>query len=84
MSNKSSLTGKTIAILATDGFEQAELVEPKKNLENEGAKVEILSLKEGKIKGWDETDWEPPSKSTARLPTPNLPSSTHWSSRAVR
>jgi protease I len=57
MSNKSSLTGKTIAILATDGFEQAELVEPKKNLENEGAKVEILSLKEGKIKGWDETDW---------------------------
>jgi protease I len=57
MTNKSLLTGKTIAMLATDGFEQAELVEPKKNLENEGAKVEILSLKEGKIKGWDETDW---------------------------
>jgi protease I len=51
------LNGKKIAILATDGFEQVELTEPKKNLENAGAKVDILSLKEGKIKGWDKTDW---------------------------
>jgi protease I len=51
------LNGKKIAILATDGFEQAELTEPKKNLEEAGAKVEVLSTKEGKIKGWDKTDW---------------------------
>jgi protease I len=51
------LNGKKIAILATDGFEQAELTEPKKNLEEAGAKVEVLSIKEGKIKGWDKTDW---------------------------
>jgi protease I len=51
------LKGRKIAILATDGFEQAELTDPKKNLENAGAAVEVLSIKEGKIKGWDKTDW---------------------------
>lgn len=53
----SELKGKKIAVLATDGFEQSELVEPKKNLEKAGAEVEVLSVKEGKIKGWDKTDW---------------------------
>jgi protease I len=51
------LAGKKIAILATDGFEQVELTDPKKILEEAGAKVEVLSIKEGKIKGWDKTDW---------------------------
>jgi protease I len=51
------LKGKKIAILATDGFEQVELTEPKNNLEAAGATVEILSIKEGEIKGWDKTDW---------------------------
>jgi len=43
--------------LATDGFEQAELTEPKKNLEAVGAKVTVLSLKLGEIKGWNHTEW---------------------------
>ena len=51
------ITGKKIAILATDGFEQVELTDPKKNLEQAGAKVDILSIKSGEIKGWDKTDW---------------------------
>jgi protease I len=57
------LEGKKIAILATDGFEQVELTEPKKNLEAAGAKVTVLSIKpgeggkSGEIKGWDKTDW---------------------------
>ncbi len=57
------LEGKKIAILATDGFEQVELTEPKKNLEKEGATVKVLSIKPGEggkageIKGWDMTDW---------------------------
>jgi protease I len=61
MSNE--LSGKRIAILATDGFEQAELLGPRENLEKAGAKVTVLSIKpgkggkEGEIKGWDETDW---------------------------
>ena len=53
------LDGKRIAILATDGFEQVELTEPKKNLEKAGAKVMVLSVAKTpkEIKGWDKTDW---------------------------
>ena len=53
------LTGKKIAILATDGFEQVELTDPKKNLEDEGAQVTVLSVEAtpDEIKGWDKTDW---------------------------
>jgi protease I len=53
------LDGKKIAILATDGFEQAELLEPKKNLEKAGAKVTVLSVAKTpkEIKGWNKTDW---------------------------
>ena len=51
------ITGKKIAILATDGYEQVELTDPKKNLEQAGAKVDVLSIKSGEIKGWDKTDW---------------------------
>ncbi len=55
MNNK--LEGKKVAILATDGFEQSELFEPKKALEEAGAQVSIVSLESGEIKGWAETDW---------------------------
>jgi protease I len=51
------LTGKRIAILVTDGFEQVEMTEPKQALEQEGAKTVIISPKEGKVKGWQHTDW---------------------------
>lgn len=52
-----ALKGRRIAILATDGFEQAELTDPKKSVEAAGATTEVLSLKEGSIKGWETTDW---------------------------
>jgi protease I len=55
MSDK--LSNKRIAILATDGFEYVELVEPRKALQDAGAKTEVVSPKEGKIKGWNKTDW---------------------------
>ncbi len=51
------LKGRKIAILATDGFEQVELTDPKKNMESAGATTEVLSVKEGSIKGWKFTDW---------------------------
>jgi len=51
------LTGKRVAILATNGFEEVELTDPKKNLEDAGATVEVLSIKSGEIKGWNHTDW---------------------------
>lgn len=51
------LTGKTIAILATDGYEQSELEVPLARFEEAGAKVDIVSLKPGVIKGWHHGDW---------------------------
>ncbi len=51
------LKGKTIAILATDGFEEAELAEPKKALGKAGAKVHVIAPHSGEIRGWNHTDW---------------------------
>jgi protease I len=50
------LQGKKIAILATDMFEQVELVEPRKALEGAGATVELVSLQEGEIQGFNHYD----------------------------
>jgi protease I len=52
-----NLQGKKVAILATDGFEQAELLEPKKALEQAGAATEVISPQEGKIRGWNMKEW---------------------------
>lgn len=52
-----SLKNKRVAILATDGVEQVELLEPRKALENAGAKTEVISPKAGEIKGWNHTEW---------------------------
>ncbi|MCD9030953.1 type 1 glutamine amidotransferase [Luteimonas sp. Y-2-2-4F] len=49
--------GKRVAILATDGYEQSELVEPRKRLKDAGFEVDVVSLKAGEIRGWDEKDW---------------------------
>ncbi|HEY8272202.1 MAG TPA: type 1 glutamine amidotransferase domain-containing protein [Pseudobdellovibrionaceae bacterium] len=51
------LSGKKIAILSTDGFEQSELFEPRKALIEAGAEVHIISLKAGQIKGWSDGNW---------------------------
>lgn len=54
------LTGKKIAILATNGFEQSELEVPQERLKKAGATVEVVSLAPGEIKGWDKKDWGRP------------------------
>ncbi len=51
------LKNKRIAILATNGFEEIELTEPRKALEREGATVEIIAPEAGKIKAWDHDHW---------------------------
>ncbi len=51
------LKGKKIAILATNGFEESELFEPKKELENHGAEVFIIAPEEGKITAWNHGNW---------------------------
>ncbi len=52
-----TLVGKTVAILATDGFEQSELEKPKKALEEAGARTHVVSPADNKIKGWNHKDW---------------------------
>jgi protease I len=51
------LKGKRVAIMATDGFEQSELTEPLKRLQEAGAECSVVSPKSGEIKGWDGDDW---------------------------
>jgi len=45
------LDGMRVAIVATDDFEQAELIEPKKALEEAGARTVVISPKQGQIQG---------------------------------
>lgn len=51
------LSGKKVAFVVTDGFEQVELTGPKEGLEKMGATCEIVSPKEGKVKGWQHVKW---------------------------
>lgn len=53
----SSLSGVHIAILATNGFEQSELMSPKQALTDASATVHVVSPESGSIKGWDQDDW---------------------------
>jgi protease I len=49
------LTGKRIAFLATDGFEDSEFTEPWKAVEQAGATPELISVKRGEIRGKNDT-----------------------------
>lgn len=51
------LSGKRVAILVCDGFEQSELTEPRTALEDEDAVCDIVSPSHGRVKGWKHTDW---------------------------
>ena len=51
------VAGKRVAIVATDGFEQSELAEPKRALEEAGATTDIVSLHPGTIRGWKNGNW---------------------------
>src|SRR5437868_4401577 len=48
-----TLQGKKVAILAADMFERVELEEPRQALEDAGADVEIVSIHDGEIQGFD-------------------------------
>jgi protease I len=50
------LDGKRIAFLATDGVEQVELTEPLEAVRDEGAEVEVISLKKGEFQGFNHLD----------------------------
>lgn len=53
----SKLTNRKVIILSEDGFEESELVSPKTRLEDEGAKIDIVSSQKEKIRSWDKENW---------------------------
>jgi len=52
-----TLSGKRIALLVADGFEQVELTEPRRALEEAGAEALIVSPAKDQVRGWQHTDW---------------------------
>ncbi|WP_149193748.1 type 1 glutamine amidotransferase domain-containing protein [Luteimonas suaedae] len=48
---------KRIAVLATNGFEQSELMEPRAKLKEAGFTVDVIAPQAGEIRGWKEKDW---------------------------
>jgi putative intracellular protease/amidase len=77
------LNGRTVAILATDGFEQVELTEPVKALKEAGAKVEVVSPKSGEIQAGSIMTRATRSRSTPRSLGPIPPATTRLYCRAA-
>ena len=53
---QNELTGKRIAILVADGFEQVEMTEPRKALDAAGALTQLISPAKGKVQAWKHHD----------------------------
>ena len=51
------LSGKKVAILVANGFEQVELTEPRDALVKAGATAQIVSPQKRHVKGWKMVDW---------------------------
>jgi protease I len=50
------LSGKKVAILVAEGFEQVEMTEPRKALDQAGAQTSIVSPAKGEVQGWNHFD----------------------------
>lgn len=50
------LNGMKVAILAAEGFEQSELIEPRKALQDAGAETQVVSPAKGEVQGWKHFD----------------------------
>jgi len=51
-----TITGKKVAILVAEGFEQVELTDPRKALDEAGAQTRIVSPAKGEVQGWKHFD----------------------------
>lgn len=51
------LNGRKVAILVADGFEQSEMVEPRKALDDAGATTHLISPTSGAVRGWKDGNW---------------------------
>ena len=54
---KIDLNGKKVAILVDEGFEQVELIKPRKALDKAGAETKVVSPQEGEVRGWNMKRW---------------------------
>jgi protease I len=52
----STLSGLRVAILVADGFEQVEMTEPRKALQEAGADAQIVSPAKNEVQGWNHFD----------------------------
>ena len=52
-----NLKGLKVAILVENGFEQVELVEPRKALDQAGAETQIVSPQNKQVRAWKFTEW---------------------------
>ena len=52
-----TITGKKVAILTENGFEEVELTSPKKAMEDAGIEVDIVSPQKHKVKAWAHDHW---------------------------
>lgn len=52
-----NLIGLKVAVLVDEGFEQIELLEPTKALDQAGADTSIVSPKNDRVRGWNFTEW---------------------------
>ncbi len=52
-----SIANKRVAVVATNGVEESEFTVPIEALKKANAIVDVISLKSGKIKAWNHTDW---------------------------
>ena len=51
-----TLNGMKVAILAAEGFEQVELIEPRKALDAAGAETQVVSPASNEVQGWNHFD----------------------------
>jgi protease I len=52
-----TLNGTRVAILIDNGFEEVEMTETRKALEDAGAKTQIISPQKSKVRAWGHTKW---------------------------
>ncbi len=50
------LQNRKIAILVTDGFEQVEMTKPRQAFDDAGATTDLISPKDGTVRGWNHYD----------------------------
>ncbi|CAN5888120.1 type 1 glutamine amidotransferase domain-containing protein [soil metagenome] len=53
----SDLSGKRVAIVVANGFEQIEMTDPREALEAAGATTDLVSIESDEVKGWNHTEW---------------------------